>query len=319
MAGRSVLVYSEDRELAYQLLAKGRELADKLGAELCAVEIGSGVTDADELVKQGAEKVYVADDPGLAQFNVETYRSAVMVATEVASPEILLMGATKRGKELAARVAAALETGCMTECINLDVDDDDRLLAERLTYGGSTIASQVSSRRPHVATVPARVFKKLEPSPREGDIIKLDVDVPESGVKVLERREKARGDTGLVDAPVIVSAGRGFKEKEDLRLLEELADVLGAKMGCTRPIAADLGWMKEWVGISGFKVSPKLYVACGISGTIQHAAGIRDSQIIVSVNNQEGANIHEISDYSVVGDLYKVLPALTKVLKEKLK
>lgn len=319
MTGRSVLVYSEDRELAYQLLAKGGELANKLGAELCAVEIGSGVTDADGLVKQGAEKVYVVEDPGLAHFEVETYMSAVMVATEAASPEILLMGATKRGKELAARVAAALETGCMTECFDLDVDEDGRLLAERLTYGGSTIASQVSSRRPHLATVPARVFKKLEPSPREGDVIKLDVDVPESRVKVLERREKAKGDTGLVDAPVIVSAGRGFKEKEDLRLLEELADVLGAKMGCTRPIAADLGWMEDWVGISGFKVAPRLYVACGISGTIQHAAGIRDSQIIVSVNNQEGANIHEISDYSVVGDLYEVLPALTRALKEKLK
>ena len=319
MAGRSVLVYSEDRELAYQLLAKGRELADELGAELCAVEIGSGVTDADGFVKHGADKVYVVDDPGLSQFNVETYRSAAMKATEAASPEILLMGATKRGKELAARVAAALETGCMTECIKLDVDDEGRLLAERLTYGGSTIASQASNRRPHVATVPARAFKKLEPSPREGEVVNLDVDVPESRVKVVERREKARGDTGLVDAPVIVSAGRGFKEKEDLRLLEELADVLGAKMGCTRPIAADLGWMEEWVGISGFKVAPRLYVACGISGTIQHAAGIRDSRIIVSVNSQEGANIQEISDYSVVGDLYKVLPALTKVLKEKLK
>jgi electron transfer flavoprotein alpha subunit len=319
MAGRSVLVYSEDRELAYQLLAKGRELADKLGAELCAVEIGSGVTDADGFVRHGADKVYVVDDRDLAQFNVETYRSAVMRVMEAASPEILLMGATKRGKELAARVAAALETGCMTECIKLDVDDDGRLLAERLTYGGSTIASQASNRRPHVATVPARVFKKLEPSPRKGDVINLDVDVPESRVKVVERREKARGDTGLVDAPVIVSAGRGFREKEDLRLLEELADVLGAKMGCTRPIAADLGWMEEWVGISGFKVAPRLYVACGISGTIQHAAGIRDSRIIVSVNSQEGANIQEISDYSVVGDLYKVLPALTRVLRERLK
>jgi electron transfer flavoprotein alpha subunit len=319
VAGKSVLVYSEYRELGYQLLAKGRELADKLGVELDALEIGSGVKGADELLKHGADKVYVVDESSLAQFSVETYRAAVLKAVETASPDILLIGATKRGKELAARVASALDTGCMTECIQLDVDDRGRLLAERLTYGGSTIASQVSNRRPHVATVPAQVFKKLEPSSRAGEVVDLEVTVPEARVNVVERREKSRGDTGLEDAPIIVSAGRGFKEKEDLKLLEELADVLGAKIGCTRPIAADLGWMEEWVGISGFKVAPKIYVACGISGTIQHAAGIRDAQIIVSVNSQDGANIQEISDYSIVGDLYMVLPALTKVLKEKLK
>ena len=121
----------------------------------------------------------------------------------------------------------------------------------------------------------------------------------------------------LEGAPIIVSAGRGFKAEEDLKLLEELAEVLGAKVGCSRPISADLGWMEDWIGISGRKVSPKFYLACGISGTIQHVAGIRDSQIIVSINEDANANINEISDYSLVGDLYTVLPALIKALKEK--
>jgi electron transfer flavoprotein alpha subunit len=260
----------------------------------------------------------VADGPGFEHFSVEAYRAAFLKAVEASEPGIILIGATKRGKELAARVAAALDTGCMTECLSLEVDEEGNLVGERLTYAGSTISTEVSRRAPHIATVPARAFEAPEPGEGVCEIVTLDVSIPELRVKVVERRDKSKGDTGLEDAPIIVSAGRGFKAKEDLKILEELADVLGAKVGCSRPISADLGWMEEWIGISGRKVSPKLYLACGISGTIQHAAGIRDSQIIVSINKEERANIHEISDYSIVGDLYAVLPALVKALKEKI-
>ena len=315
MAGKGVMVYSEDRELMLQLLGKGRELAEKLEAGLSALLIGA--RDAEVLIAHGADRVYVADDPDLAQFSVEPYRAAILEAMRKALPEIILIGATKRGKELAPRVAAALDTGCMTECISLDVDDKRRLVAERLTYGGSSIATEVSHRRPHMATVPPRTFQKPESSERTGEVVELEVDVPPPRVAVVERREKTRGDMGLEEAPIIVSAGRGFKQREDLHLLEELAELLGAKIGCTRPIAADNGWLEEWVGISGHKVKPRLYIACGISGTVQHAAGIRDAGIIVCINKDEAANIFELSDYGVVGDLYKVLPALTKALKER--
>lgn len=319
MTDKVVLIYSEDKDLELQLLSIGRELADKIDAELAALILGSGIDCAEEFVEYGADRVVAVDEPGLSQFIVEPYRAAVLEAVSVVEPEMLLIGATKRGKELAARVAAALDTGCMTECIELDVDERGRLTAKRLTYGGSTIATEVSNKKPYMATVPTRAFKKLKPSSRTGEVVKLDMEVPIPRVMVVERRKKARGDLGLEEAPVIVSAGRGFRGREDLRLLEELAEVLGAKIGCTRPVAADLGWMEEWIGISGHKVAPKLYVACGISGTIQHAAGIRDAQIIVSINNQEGANIHELSDYSIVGDLYTVLPALTNALRENVK
>lgn len=319
MAGKSVLVYSEDGELALQLLGKGRELADKIGAVLVALAIGPRISDADGFVEHGADRVIVVDDPSLSRFGVEPYRAAVLGAVKAVDPEMILIGATKRGKELAARVAAALDTGCMTECFHLNVDREGRLKAKRLTYGGSTVATEVSNRRPHMATVPARAFKKLEPSSRKGEVVELDVEIPAPRVEVVETRGKARGEAGLEDAPVIVSAGRGFKEKGDLRLLEALAEVLGARIGCTRPVAADLGWLEEWIGISGHKVAPKLYVACGISGTIQHAAGMRDARLIVSINNQEGASIHELSDYSIVGDLYAVLPALTRALRDKMK
>jgi len=316
MTEKNVLVYSEDPELGLQLVGKGRELADSLGGVLCVVLVGSGMSDPYVPAKHGADTVYVIDDARLAHFDAETYKTALLKAVEASEPHVVLIGATKRGKELSARVAAALDTGCMTECMSLELEDG-KLVAERLTYGGSTIARQASRKAPHVASVPSRAFKKLEPVHKGGDVVELEVVLPDPRVVVVERREKPKGDLGLEEAPVIVSAGRGFKDKADLGLLGELASVLGAKMGCTRPIAADLGWMEEWIGISGRKVAPKLYVACGISGTIQHAAGIRDAQIIVSINNSEAANIHEISDYSIVGDIYTVLPALTKALKEK--
>lgn len=319
MTEEGLLVYSEDRELELQILGKGRELADRLDTELYALLVGTGIAEADTLIEHGVDKVYVADDPKLAHFAVEPYRAVVLEAVKRAYPEILLIGATKRGKELAPRVAAALDTGCMTECIKLDVDDQRRLVGERLTYGGSSIATEVSHRKPHMATIPPRAFQKPQPSKRTGEVVKLAVDLTQPRAVIVERREKTKGDLGLEEAPIIVSAGRGFRQKEDLRLLEELAEVLGAKIGCTRPIAADNGWLEEWIGLSGLKVRPRLYIACGISGTIQHAAGIRDAQIIVSVNNNEAANIFELSDYGVVGDLYKVLPALIKAIKEKAK
>jgi electron transfer flavoprotein alpha subunit len=201
--------------------------------------------------------------------------------------------------------------------LELGVDDAGRLLAKRLVYGGSSITSETWRGRPAFATAPARAFQKLEPSDRKGEVVKLDIVLPESKLRVIESRPKKVSDAGLENASIIVSAGRGFKKRDDLRLLEELADVLGAKMGCTRPISADLGWMDQWVGISGKKVSPRLYIACGVSGTIQHAAGIRGSQLIVSINSDEAAGIHELSDYSVIGDIYTVLPALTKLLRER--
>jgi electron transfer flavoprotein alpha subunit len=156
-----------------------------------------------------------------------------------------------------------------------------------------------------------------EPTGRTGEAVKLMVESPPPRVKVVERRPKHKSTVDLESAPIIVSAGRGFKAKDDLKILEELAGVLGAQIGCTRPISADLGWLDQWVGISGKKVKPSLYIACGISGTIQHAAGIRGSQVIVSINSDESAGIHGLSDYSIVGDLYQVVPALTRALRAR--
>ena len=315
---KNVLAFSEDRELLIQLLGKGKELAESRGGELNVLLIGSNISDSEELTQYGSKKTLIADDPSFELFSVSAYKAALLKAVEVSDPGIILIGATKRGKELAARVAAALDTGCMTECLSLELDEEGNLMGERLTYAGSTIATEISRKSPHIATIPSRAFEAPEPVDGFGEVVSLDVSIPETRVKIVERREKTKGDLDLEGASIIVSAGRGVKAKEDLQILEELAEVLEAKVGCSRPISADLGWMEEWIGISGRKVSPKLYLACGISGTIQHAAGIRNSQIIISINEDENASIHEISDYSVVGDLYTVMPALIKALKEKI-
>jgi electron transfer flavoprotein alpha subunit len=314
----NVLAFSEDKNLLLQLMGKGRELAESLGGDLNVLLVGSNLSDLGDLARYDSKKILVVDDPGFEHFDVEVYKAAFLKAVEASNPGIILIGATKRGKELAARVAAALDTGCMTECLSLEVYGEGRLVGERFAYGGSSIATEVSTKAPHIVTIPSRVFEKPQYVDWAGEIIALDVEIPESRVKVVERRGKASSDLDLEGASIIVSAGRGFKAKEDLKILEKLAGVVDAKIGCSRPISADLGWMEEWIGISGRKVAPKLYVACGISGTIQHAAGIRDAQIIVSINEAESANIHDISDYSLVGDLYSVLPLLTKALKEKI-
>jgi electron transfer flavoprotein alpha subunit len=305
----SFLVFSEDKELAFQLLGKSRELANSSGAEVHALSISSPM----EYIKQGADKAFKIDSKGL---NIEGLRNALLSAVEISRAEILMIGATKTGKELAPRVAASLNIGCMSECIDVSLEKGT-LVIKRLTYGGSTIARETSHSKPTVITIPPRSFDKLEPNERVGEVIDLQFNIPSSRVKVLERKEKPKREADLENADIIISAGRGFKDKEDLKLLHELAEVLGAQVGCTRPISADLGWMDDWVGISGKKVKPKLYIACGISGTIQHKAGIRESKIIISINNDEAAGIHRISDYSIVGDIYKVLPELLQAIKER--
>jgi electron transfer flavoprotein alpha subunit len=317
---KGVMTYSEDPELLLELLGAGRRLADKLGTQLSAVLIGHGIDEEKqkEAVRHGADKIYVVEDPKLETFNVEPYRAALLGAIRAYAPEALLIGGTKRGKELAPRVAMALETGCMTDCVALDVDGERRLVGRRLTYGGSTLADILCLKKPQLATIPPKVFEKPTPSERTGEVIPLKVELPESKVKIVERRKKQQAAFRIEDAPIVVSCGRGFKKKEDVKLLEELAEVLDAKVSCTRPLAADYHWMQEWVGLSGHKIRPKLYIAAGVSGTIQHVAGIRDAQTIVAINADEEAPIFNIADYGVVGDLYKVIPALTKALKEKL-
>lgn len=305
----NILVFSDELDLSLQLIGKARELVHEDDQKVYAI----GGNNTEEYFNQGADIVLKVD---VDEFNLIETRDILEEAIQKSQADLVILGATRFGKELAPRVAASLGVGCMSECTDVFMEED-KLTVQRFTYGGSIISKEICTSIPTLITVPPNTFEKLEASDRKGQLIELSYRKSETENDVIERREKAKSEVDLENADVIISAGRGFKDKEDLKILEKLSQVLDAQIGCSRPISADLGWMDDWVGISGRKVKPSLYIACGISGTIQHIAGIRDSKIIVSINKEEGAGIHRTSDYSIVGDIYEVLPALLKALNKE--
>jgi electron transfer flavoprotein alpha subunit len=315
-----VWAFSENRDLMLELLGKGRELADKLQTELSALLMGYEVRDqASELICYGANRVYVVDNLSLKSFYADTYTSALTDLTERYKPEVLLIGSTKRGKELASRLTTRLEIGCVPDCIRLDIGKERQLLMSRLVYGGKAVAKLVCRTKPQVATVASRVFEKIEHKTRKGEVINVDVKLVEPKTELVETKKTEVKKVKLEDADVIVSGGRGIEKKEDFKMLEKLAKILGGVVGNTRPLSEDRRWFTEWIGLSGRKVAPSLYIACGVSGAIQHLAGIRDSNIIVAINKDEKAPIFEMADYMVVGDIYEVVSALTDNLGRRLK
>jgi electron transfer flavoprotein alpha subunit len=316
---KGVWVYSEKHDLALEMLGKAREIADKLQTELATVLIGSGVQEkANELIKYGADKVYLVDNPVLDYFQAERYLSVLHNLAANYKPEILLIGSTKNGKPLAARLATRLDAGCVPDCARLNVDDQRRLIGERITYGGNAAAKVTFKTLPQIVTVPSRAFEKPQPKERGGQVVKLDVKVEEPKTEVVETKPLETSSVRIEEAEVIISCGRGLEKKEDKAMLDELAAVLCGQVGCSRPLAEDRKWFSEWVGLSGHKVKPKLYIACGISGVIQHVAGIRDSKVIVAINKDEQAPIFGIADYGVVGNIYEILPALKEAIKRQL-
>ena len=316
-----VLVYSDDKKLTFELLNKGSELAKELGTKLTAAIIGkSDDALAKECIAHGADNIFVAETD-LENFKAEEYAGLLEdIITEIKS-ETIMIGSNKNGKELASRLAGKLNAGCIVDCNNVYLKDK-KLTTERVVYSGNAIAVEQFNSKPEIVTIPPKVFDPLpKDDKRKGDITKKKYDVDKSESKILKVQEMISGDVNVEDAEIIVSCGRGFKNKDDIKLVQELADVLkGKTVGCSRPIAADLKWLSEdhWIGLSGHKVKPKLYIAAGISGQIQHIAGMRDSGIIVAINKDPEALIFKSADYGIVGDLYEVIPKLTNAVKEKM-
>jgi len=318
---KGVWVYSENVDLMEEMLSKAVELAGKRQTEVAAVLIGHEVKNrADELINYAAKRVFVVDNPSLKTFQSEMYLSALIALVKEHKPEILLIGSTRKGRELAARLATRFETGCVPDCTNLSLDEQGRLITERIVYGGNATVTQVFQTKPQIACVPLRTFEKTAPSERKGEVIdagfsQFDASKTESvEVKPIEITAAK-----LEDAKVVIVGGRGVEKQEDFKLLEGLCQVLGGQVGYTRPLAEDRKWFKGgWVGISGIKIKPVLYISCGVSGVIQHVAGIRDSQTIVAINKDPEAPIFEIADYIVIGDLYEIVPALETALKKLL-
>lgn len=316
-----ILVYSESKNLTIELLHKATDLAKELKTKTIAIIIGKDDDSlAQEYIAYGADKVLQVES-NLEQYKAEEYADILDHIIKDTKTQVVLIGSDKNGKELASRLAGRLDIGCIIDATNVYIKDG-KVTAERVVYSGNAISVEQFNSAPSVITVPSKVF---DPSPkddkRKGDIEKVKASFEKSASNIANVAELQSGGVNVEDAEIIVSCGRGMKNKEDLKLVNDLAEVLkGKTIGCSRPIAADLKWLPEehWIGLSGHKVKPKLYIAAGISGQIQHIAGMRDSGVVVAINKDADALIFKSADYGIVGDLYKVLPKLTEAIKAKM-
>jgi len=323
---RGVWVFAEQRRgklknVAFELLARGRELADTLKTDLSAVCLGHDIDGVERLIAHGADKVYLVDSPELAGNQEDLCTRQLVGLVQQHRPEIVIAGATSLGRSFIPRVAAVLHTGLTADCTGLDIDTEKRLLLQtRPTFGGNIMATIICpAKRPQMATVRPRVFRKGSPdSSRKGQIIKVDFkrEGVTSRTRLLNFIDDLTETVKLEDADIIVSGGRGLGKAENFKLLAELAEVLGAALGSSRP-PVDEGWLPytHQVGQTGKTVCPKLYIACGISGAIQHLAGMQTSDVIVAINDDPSAPIFEVATYGIVGDLFQVVPMLIEKLK----
>ena len=321
----NIMVFCEQGEgrvhpVSFELLSKSREMADKLGINLSAVIFGEDIIDATkELIQFGADTVFVFDHPSLREFDPLNYRHNIVELVREQSPEILLFGATNLGRSLAPRVAVALNTGLTADCIGLDIDEDGSLIQIRPAFTGNILASIKTSTRPQMATVRYKVMQTgTRDISRTGEVIQRKFQPAPSFFTII-KREKLDG-IDISSAEVIISGGRGLKKPDDFSLLIELAELFGGVVGSSRPLV-DEGWIgrEHQVGFSGNTVKPKLYVACGISGSAQHMAGMRGADVIVAINTDPSAPIFRIADYGIVGDLYEVVPRLTEEIRVRRK
>lgn len=324
---KGVLVYAEITEgklsaIATEALGAGRKLATDLGQELSAVLIGSNIANlAQEAIAFGADKVYVVDDPLLANYQTDTYVSVMEKVARQVMPQIILAGQTSIGRDLAPRLAFRLDTAATLDCVALDIDPaTKRLQQTKPVYGGNAQAIFVYDTDPQIATVRSKAMTPLKrDDSRKGEIITVPAGLDASAIKtrVLEKIKEQVAGVKLEDAPVVVSGGRGIGNAEGFKQLEELARLLKGAVGASRP-ACDNGWISDTaqVGLTGKLVAPDLYIAVGISGASQHMAGCSGAKIIVAFNKDPEANIFRMAHYGVVGDWKVALPAFTKKVKE---
>jgi electron transfer flavoprotein alpha subunit/NAD-dependent dihydropyrimidine dehydrogenase PreA subunit len=324
-----VWVFIEQRDghaagVAHELLSEGRKLADRLGTHVAGVLLGDQVEHlVPEVYAYGADKCYLVDHPLFKNYQTDAYTKAIVEMIKEYKPEIVLFGATNNGRDFAARIAVRIRTGLTADCTELTIDENNMLNQTRPAFGGNVMATIITDKhRPQMATVRPKVMKKVEPDfSRQGELIRFESSVVEEDLhyKILDIVEHAIKTVNLAEADIVVSGGRGIGGPENYYLIEELAEVLNAAAGASRAVV-DAGWVPHYrqVGQTGKTVAPKLYVACGISGAIQHLAGMQTSDNIVAINKDPDAPIFGVATYGIVGDLHKVVPLLTKKLKEEL-
>jgi len=328
---KDVWVFCEQKNgvtqsVAFELLGKGKELADTLGVDLCGVLLGDDMKEeAQKIIHRGANKVYLVDSPKLKHYQNEPYSKVMIRLIKEYNPEIVLCGATSTGRSLISRVAIGIHAGLTADCTGLDIDKEKRLLLQtRPAFGGNIMATIICPNHwPQMATVRHKVMKEAEVNNHHrGKIIEnsYDGDIYSSRTKLLDVVEEIEETVNLTEADIIVSGGRGLQKPENFKLIEDLAKVLGGAVGASRA-AVDADWKSysHQVGQTGKTVCPKIYIACGISGQIQHLVGMQSSKIIVAINKDPHAPIFKVTTYGIVGDLFEIVPELTKKFKEVLK
>ncbi len=324
--------------VAFELLGKGKDLAKDLGTDVTAVLIGSEVKGlADQLAEYGADRVIVVDDPELKEYRTEPYAHALASVINEYKPEIMLVGATAIGRDLGPTVSARVKTGLTADCTSLEIGDfplvatpgkedeqkHNQLLMTRPAFGGNTIATiACPDNRPQMATVRPGVMQKIAPiAGAKANVVEFNPGFTPNNryVEILNIVKAVKTTANIMEAKILVSGGRGVGSKENFKLLEDLAEVLGGTVSCSRAVVEN-GWQPVdlQVGQTGKTVRPQIYFAIGISGAIQHVAGMEDSDLIIAINKDEDAPIFDVADYGLVGDLNKIVPALTAALKEEL-
>ncbi len=337
---KGVFIYAQQVDgeispIAYELLGKAKDLAADLDTQVTAVLLGSNVKGlADSLAEYGADRVIVVDDPVLETYRTEPYAQALTAVINEYKPEIMLVGATAIGRDLGPRVSARVGTGLTADCTKLEIGDfplnplpnkeqkHNQLLMTRPAFGGNTIATiACPDNRPQMATVRPGVMQKIAPvTGAKAEVVEFNPELKENNcyVEILDIVKEVTEVADIQQAKILVSGGRGVGSKENFKILQDLADALGGTVSCSRAVV-DNGWMPKdlQVGQTGKTVRPNVYFAIGISGAIQHTAGMEESDIIIAINKDESAPIFDVADYGIVGDLNKIVPLITEAVKAR--
>lgn len=320
-----VMVFAEQKnkeihKVSYELLGKARELADQVNEDVYCCVCGSAKLDTDELIYRGADRIFHVEDEMLFESpEVMTYVKNLVRVIEEEKPEICLFGATSFGRSIAPRVAAALKCGLTADCTGLEIDSEDKRLVQiRPAFSENILAHIKSQLLPQMATVRYKEFDEAKrDETRQGEKIKFEpVTIADNPIEIIQ--EITEEEFNITDARIVVSAGKGLKSPEDMKMIEALAEALGGVVGSSRPLVED-GFISKahQVGYSGNRVKPNLYIACGISGAPQHLAGMKESDMILAINSDPSAPIFSMADYGIVGDLYEVVPQMIERIKRK--
>ncbi|HXZ35843.1 MAG TPA: electron transfer flavoprotein subunit alpha/FixB family protein [Thermodesulfobacteriota bacterium] len=309
----SILVFSERANLALELLGKAKELGGQMGLEVVAAAFNPA--DAEPYRRRSASKVFYSDQAELKDFEASVYSQALAQIAQKVGASLILLGSTRRGKELAGRLAQRLRAGCLTDVKSLDWNEG-KMRCVRNAYGGATEATQVIATQVQVIALMPRAYEPAPEGEKKGEIITLKLDLKPSRIKVLKKSEKDTGAADIQGAEILVCVGKGLARQEDLKMIEDLAQTLGGLVACTKPLATDLKWLPESriVGLSGKIGKPRLALCLGISGQVQFSVGIREAKTIMAINTDPNAYIFQITDYGLIADLHQAVPQLTAAM-----